>query len=120
MPGLDETTDLLRLLGDPTRLRLLALLAREELTVEMRRAFDGLSAQERRILASRYGLDDRPGRSLNEVGAELGLSRERIRQIEARAIERLRRALDRRARTVRRPSRSLGVANRPATSSRVA
>src|ERR1700733_13671897 len=34
MPGLDATTELLRLLGDPTRLRLLALLAREaELTV---------------------------------------------------------------------------------------
>lgn len=33
MPGLSATTDLLRLLGDPTRLRLLALLAREQLTV---------------------------------------------------------------------------------------
>lgn len=33
MPNLDDTTELLRLLGDPTRVRLLALLAREELTV---------------------------------------------------------------------------------------
>lgn len=39
-----------------------------------------------RILAARYGLDGRRPRSLAEVASEHGLSRERVREIEARAL----------------------------------
>ncbi len=75
---------------------------RAEATFEMRRALEGLNPQERRILELRFGLDGSPRLSLNEVGDELGLSRERIRQIEGRAIERLRRALRTRTAPARR------------------
>lgn len=63
--------------------------AREKLKDGMR----VLSPKYKRILAMRYGLEDGEDRTLLQVGCEMGLSRERIRQIEKKAIERLRDAL---------------------------
>ncbi|GIX07526.1 MAG: RNA polymerase sigma factor SigA [Candidatus Poribacteria bacterium] len=52
-----------------------------------------LSPRERRVLKLRFGLEDGRERTLREVGDALNLTRERIRQIEAEAIEKLRAAL---------------------------
>lgn len=49
-----------------------------------------LSPKERKILAMRHGLDDGVMRTLEEVGKEFGVTRERIRQIEAKAHEKIR------------------------------
>jgi RNA polymerase sigma factor (sigma-70 family) len=49
----------------------------------------GLSRRERSILELRYGLNGSSPRTLEIVGLELGVTRERIRQIEARALRRL-------------------------------
>ncbi len=49
-----------------------------------------LDERERRILALRFGLDRGEPRTLEEVGRHLNLTRERIRQLEARAISKLR------------------------------
>ena len=49
-----------------------------------------LPEQERKVLQLRYGLEDGKLRTLEEVGAAFGITRERTRQIEAEAMRRLR------------------------------
>ena len=49
-----------------------------------------LSPKEQKILKMRFGLDDSISHTLEEVGKEFGVTRERIRQIEAKAIEKIR------------------------------
>lgn len=49
-----------------------------------------LSDRERKVLEMRFGLTDGQGRTLEEVGSEFGVTRERIRQIEAKALRKLR------------------------------
>ncbi len=49
-----------------------------------------LTPRERRVLQLRFGLEDGRSRTLEEVGREFGVTRERIRQIEAKALRKLR------------------------------
>ena len=51
---------------------------------------DTLTERERNVLRLRFGLDDGRGRTLEEVGREFKVTRERIRQIEAKALRKLR------------------------------
>jgi RNA polymerase primary sigma factor len=51
---------------------------------------DSLTGRERRVLQLRFGLEDGRARTLEEVGKEFNVTRERIRQIEAKALRKLR------------------------------
>ena len=64
--------------------------SRRILQDQIREALDELSPKERRILELRFGLMDGVQHTLEEVGSEFGVTRERIRQIEAKVHEKLR------------------------------
>lgn len=64
--------------------------ARRILKDQIKDILDDLSPKERKILEMRHGLDDGVMRTLEEVGKEFGVTRERIRQIEAKAHEKIR------------------------------
>src|ERR1035437_6873970 len=57
---------------------------------EMEDVLDSLTPRERRVLQLRFGLIDGHQRTLEEVGKRFGVTRERIRQIEAKSLRKLR------------------------------
>jgi RNA polymerase primary sigma factor len=65
-------------------------LVHEAVVDQLRKAVAELGAKEREVMRLRFGLDGGEPKTLREVGSRLKLSRERVRQIESRAKERLR------------------------------
>jgi RNA polymerase primary sigma factor len=59
---------------------------------QLDRHLRSLSHREEQILRIRYGFNDGVARTLAETGEHFGITRERVRQIEARALAKLRRA----------------------------
>jgi RNA polymerase primary sigma factor len=57
---------------------------------ELAGALEQLNPRMRRVLSLRFGLDGGPPQTLEEVGSELGITRERVRQLETRALRELR------------------------------
>jgi len=75
-----------RNVDDPSR-----KMDQQGLEQRLRQALDRLTCQEREVLRLRFGLADHRPRTLREIGLRMGVSRERIRQIEAAALAKLRR-----------------------------
>ena len=67
--------------------------SRQLLREQMKDILDSLSPRERHVLRLRFGLDDGQARTLEEVGQKFGVTRERVRQIEAKALRKLRHPL---------------------------
>jgi len=67
--------------------------SKELLKEHMHDVLEQLTDRERRVLVMRFGLEDGQSRTLEEVGKEFGVTRERIRQIEAKALRKLRHPL---------------------------
>jgi RNA polymerase sigma factor (sigma-70 family) len=88
LPGTDEFT-LEDSLADEDAADPVDGIDRFELAREMERLLDALEPRERKILEWRFGLDGEDPRTLAEIGQAIGLSRERVRQIESRALKRL-------------------------------
>lgn len=67
--------------------------SKQLLREQMRASLKSLNSRERQVLEMRFGLKDGQGRTLEEVGQAFGVTRERIRQIEAKALRKLRHPL---------------------------
>ena len=65
-------------------------ISQSELVDVTRRVLASLSPREEGVLKSRFGIDGKPVQTLKTIGGRLGVSKERIRQIEKRAIQKLR------------------------------
>ena len=71
---------------DPTAIAPATAAARALLTQAIEEALDELNDRERQVVRLRFGLDDGQIRTLEEVGKEFGVTRERIRQIESKTL----------------------------------
>ena len=65
-------------------------VVRQELETTMQTLLDQLPERQRKLVSMRFGLEDGVCHSLDEIGREFGVSRERARQIEGQAMEKLR------------------------------
>ena len=61
-----------------------------QLKTDIRECLNALTTRERKVLSLRFGLDGGPVLSLQKIGKKIGLSKERIRQIEKKAIRKIR------------------------------
>lgn len=64
--------------------------AQDILKTQLLQVIETLTPREQKVIRLRYGLDDNHARTLEEVGKEFNVTRERIRQIEAKALRKLR------------------------------
>ena len=89
--GEDEAT-LEAMIGDPSERTPDEAVMRIVMRENVLQAVEGLPPRLQLLLALRFGLMDERSRTLEEVGEELGVTRERVRQLEKQAFERLRRS----------------------------
>jgi RNA polymerase primary sigma factor len=88
--GEDEETELLHFIEDAAAEAPSESALQSMLQEDLRSVLETLSDRERRVLELRFGLADGRPRTLEEIGKEFNLTRERIRQIEAKALAKLR------------------------------
>ena len=85
----DGGTELGELLPDHQAVPPDALVNRTELTREMDRILSNLTPREQTVIRLRFGIGEDQARTLEQVGQHLSVTRERIRQIEAKALKKL-------------------------------
>ncbi len=88
--GDESDTELGSLIEDPDAISPIEAVSETMLREQVAKVLDSLEGREERVIRLRFGLDDGRPRTLEEVGHEFGLTRERIRQIEAHALRKLR------------------------------
>ena len=87
--GDDKEATLEQFVSDQSQPTLYDKVSKELLKEAMNKVLETLSPREKKVLIMRFGLDDGKPKTLEEVGKEFKVTRERIRQIEAKAIRKL-------------------------------
>ena len=85
--GEDSLEDLVEDKTETTPEQAMNILVQRE---EVKELLEALNDREQEVIRLRYGLEDGKSHTLEEIGGILGVTRERARQIEARAMEKLR------------------------------
>lgn len=86
----DEDTDMYEIVGDSYFSAPDELVRQEAIRNSVIEVFNTLDEGERKIIIMRYGFDTGEAKTLDDIGAVLGLSRESVRQLEIRALRKLR------------------------------
>jgi RNA polymerase primary sigma factor len=94
--GDDESNRISEVVADPNAAAPFDRVIQETDTKLVREVLATLTGRESEILALRFGLEGGAPRTLEEVGAQIGVTRERIRQIQDQALKKLRSELERR------------------------
>ncbi len=87
--GDDKETTLEQFIADQNQPTLYDKVSKELLKDALNKVLETLSPREKKVLIMRFGLEDSKPKTLEEVGREFKVTRERIRQIEAKAIRKL-------------------------------
>jgi RNA polymerase nonessential primary-like sigma factor len=95
----DTERPLLDLIPDEENPQPLDLVQDEDLSAHIDKLLEELDEKQRAVLVRRFGLQGHERATLEEVGKELGVTRERVRQIQIDALRRLRRMLEARGHT---------------------
>ena len=88
--GEDENTELLEFVPIEDEMSVEDIVMMRNLRESINEVLQTLTDREQKVLRLRFGMDDGRTRTLEEVGKEFNLTRERIRQIEAKALRKLR------------------------------
>jgi RNA polymerase primary sigma factor len=86
----DEDTDMNEIVGDNRAENPVEKMRREATKEMIIKVFDSLDEREKEIIMMRYGFDDGEAKTLDDIGELVGLTRERVRQIEIKALRKLR------------------------------
>lgn len=86
----DEDSDMNELVGDSRQTPIDEAMRNQSTREDIIKIFDTLEEREKIVMIMRFGFDDGESKTLEDVGEELGITRERVRQIEARALRKLR------------------------------
>jgi len=89
----DDGREFGEMIGDEKAQSPLELLSHKNMHMQLDDLLEVLDARERKIIDARFGLAGQKPKTLEEVGQEFGVTRERIRQLQTIALKKLRRAL---------------------------
>ena len=88
--GSEDTSNLADVVQDEKAENPYEMLEEKGITGMLQEMVEALNPREANVVRARFGLDGRPLRTLEEIGIELGITRERVRQIETIALKKLR------------------------------
>ena len=101
-----EATEYGDVISDERAVNPLDMLSDKNIHAQLDGLLDVLDERERRIIDERFGLDGRQALTLEDVGREFGVTRERIRQLQNIALSKMRRALSKKEKSEPKPLRA--------------